>query len=98
MIEQALEDGEITEVLIGEVRSQIGNFFRYLVFDIRILGAALIQLYDLFDDVPVEGFDLSFGTKIENAEIERVLRIVFDLQRVMERFARIRLHPVLDLL
>src|SRR5947207_6293865 len=77
MIEQRLEHGEIANVLIPEGCLQLLHFVRHIT-------QATMHVDNLMSDLPVNRVDLRFRFKIEQTEIERLLRFFFDLLDVVQ--------------
>src|SRR4029077_2707722 len=77
MIEQRLEYGKITDVLIAERCFQLLHFVRHIT-------QAAMHINDLMSDLPVNRVDLRFRFEIEQPEIECLLRFLSDLLNVVQ--------------
>src|SRR3954465_13202727 len=77
MIEQRLEHGEIADVLIAKRRFQLLHFVRYVT-------QTAMHVDDLMGDLPVNRVDLRFRFEMDLTEIERLLRLLFDLLDVVQ--------------
>src|SRR5579872_209637 len=80
VIEERLEDGEIADVLIGQLRLE----------RLQILGhfAGVGLLHDhlnFFGDLPEQRLHARFDVEVEQAELEHRLRLFFDLLEVVPR-------------
>jgi hypothetical protein len=77
MIEQRLEHGKIADVLVAERSFHLLHFVRHV-------PQSAMHVDDLMGHLPVNRVDLRFRFEIEQTEIERLLRFLFDLLDVMQ--------------
>ena len=84
MIEQRLKDGEVADVLIGELDLQRAQFFGHFA-GIHAANECLHPLGDL----PEQRLDARFDVEIEDAVLEHRLRLLFDLLQIMPRLGHV---------
>src|SRR6266404_1095634 len=77
MIEERLEHGEITDVLIAQRSLELSYFVRHV-------AQTAMHVDDLLRELPVNGLDFCFRFEIEQAEVEHLLRFFLDLLDVVQ--------------
>src|SRR5438105_5217209 len=77
VIEERLEDGKVADVLITQRCLQFLHFLGYKL-------QAAVHVRDLLGKLPVNGVDFRLRFEIEQTEIERLLRFVFDVFNVVQ--------------
>ena len=87
MVEQRLEDGEITEVLVGQHVIELADL-------VRDIGLALEAGDDGLADFPIQIFNLGLVRQVEQTEREHLLRVLFALLRVMTGLKLVQLVQI----
>src|SRR5216684_1863674 len=91
MIEQRLEDGEVADVLIGELDLEVPQILGHFL-GIHLLHDGL----QLLRDLPEELLDSRLRVEVQQAELEHVLGLLLDLDDVVPALGdRVFAEPVI---
>src|SRR6266403_5381578 len=77
MIEERLEHGEITDVLIAQRSLELSYFVRHV-------AQTAMHVDDLLRELPINGLYFCFRFEIEQTEVEHLLRFFLDLLDVVQ--------------
>ena len=89
VIDEGLENTEVTEVLAAELFLKLSNFFGWR-------ATILVKTGDLGDEMPEGVLHAGFGGKIEEAKVEPRGGLFLDGQAIVEGFAAIFAGEIQD--